>query len=159
MIDALLEKTGWSAQLTFVVRDLNINGLRENDFRCLQDVMDIYDMFNIVDKPTCFKTENNALLDVLFTASRKRIAGTLNVNTGISDFHNLIAFTSKMYVPETGDRNIQYRSYKYFDDELFKDDIASAPYYVSDIFDDFDDTYWFNHMLIKNVIDHHALLK
>ena len=54
------------------------------------------------------------------------------------------------------DRNIQYRSYKHFDDELFKDDIASAPYHVRDIFDNFDDTYWFNHTLIKNVIDHHA---
>ena len=61
-----------------------------------------------------------------------------------------------MHVPKTGDRNIQYRSYKNFDDELFKDDIASASYHVGDIFDDFDDTYWFNHTLIKNVIDHHA---
>ena len=118
--------------------------------------MDVYDMFNIVDKPTCFKTENNTLLDVILTSNKKRIASTLNVNTGISDFHNLIAFSSKMNVPKTGDRNIQYRSYKHFDHELFKDDIASAPYRVGDIFDDFDDTYWFNHTLIKNIIDHHA---
>ena len=106
-------------------------------------------MFNIVDKPTCFKTENNTLLDVILTSNRKRIAGTLNVNTGISDFHNLIAFSYKMHVPITGDRNIQYRSYKHFDNELFKDDIASAPFHVGDIFDGFDDTYWFNHMLLK----------
>ena len=156
MIDALLEKTRCSAQLTFVIGDLNINGLCENEFRCLQDVIDVYDMFNIVDKPTCFKTENNTLLDVILISNRQRIAGTLNVNTGISDFHNLIAFSSKMHVPKTGDRNIQYRSYKHFNDEIFKDDIASAPYHVGDIFDDFDDTYWFNHMLIKNVIDYHA---
>ena len=76
--------------------DLKINGLCENDFRCLQDVMDAYDMFNIVDK-----TENNTLLDVIITLNRKRIAGTLNVNTGISDFHNLIAFSSKMHAPKT----------------------------------------------------------
>ena len=61
-----------------------------------------------------------------------------------------------MNVPKRGDPNIQYRSYKHFDDELFKDDIASAPYHIGDIFDDFDDIYWFKHMLIKNVIDHHA---
>ena len=156
MIDVLLEKTRCSAQLTFVLGDLNINGLCENDFRCLQDVMDIHDMFNIIDKPTCFKTDNNTLLDVILSSNRKRIAGTLNVNTGISDFHNLVAFSSKMHVPKTANRNIQYRSYKHFDDELFKHDIASAPYHVGDIFDDFDDTYWFSHTLIKNVIDHHA---
>ena len=74
MIDVLLEKTRCSAQLTFVIGDLNINGLCENEFRCLQDVMDVYDMFNIVDKPTCFKTENNTLLDVILTSNRKRIA-------------------------------------------------------------------------------------
>ena len=113
--------------------------------------MYVYDMFNIVDKPTCFKTENNTLLDVILTSYRKRLAGTLNVDTAISDFHNLIAFSSKMHVPKTGDRNIQYRSYKHFGDELFKDDIASAPYHVGDIFDDFDDTYWFNHLLIKTI--------
>ena len=111
--------------------------------------MNVYDMFNIVDKPTCFKTENNTLLDVILTSNKKRIASTLNINTCISDFHSLVAFSSKMPVPKTGDQNIQYRSYKHFDDELFKDDIASAPYLVGDIFDDFDDTYWFNHTLIK----------
>ena len=58
--------------------------------------MDAYDMFNIVDK-----TENNTILDVIITSNRKRIAGTLNVNTGISDFHNLIAFSSKMHAPKT----------------------------------------------------------
>ena len=51
MIDVLLEKTRCSAHLTFVLGDLNINGLCENDFRCLQDVMDIHDMFDIIDKP------------------------------------------------------------------------------------------------------------
>ena len=39
---------------------------------------------------------------------------------------------------------------------LLKYDIASAPYHVGDIFDDFDDIFWFNHTLMKIVIDHHA---
>ena len=113
--------------------------------------MDVYDMFNIVDELTCFKTETNTLLDVILTSNRKRITGTINVYTGISDFHNLIAFSSKMHVPKTGDRNIQCRSYKHFDDGLFKDDISAAPYHVGVVFDDFDDAYWFNHTLLKMV--------
>ena len=71
-IDVLLEKTRCSAQLTFVIGDLNINGLCENYFRCLQDVMDVYDMFNIVDKPTCFKTENNMLYLMLYLLQTRR---------------------------------------------------------------------------------------
>ena len=54
---------------------------------------------------------------------------------------------------------IQYRSYKKFDEALFKHDIANAPYHVGNIFDDFDDIYWYNHMLIKYVMDDHAPLK
>ena len=104
------------------------------------------DMFNIVDKLTCFKTENNTLLDVILTSNRNRIAGTLNVNTGINDFHNLIAFDSKMHVLKSGDRNIQYCSYKHFDDERFKD-IASASYHVGDIFD------YFAVLLVKSYAD------
>ena len=69
MIDVLLEKTRCSAQLTNVLGNLNISGLCENDFRCLQDVMDIHDMFNIIDKPTCFKTYNNTLMDVILTSN------------------------------------------------------------------------------------------
>ena len=107
MIDVLLEKTRCSAQSTFVLGDLNISGLCENDFRCLQDVMDIHDMFNIIDKPTCFKTDNNTLLDVILNSNRKRIAGNLNVDRGISDFHNLVAFSSKMHVPKMANRNMQ----------------------------------------------------
>ena len=75
MIDVLLEKTRCSAQLTFVIGDLNINGLCKDDFRCLQDMMDVYDMFNIVDKLTCFKTKNNTLLMLyLFQTGRESLA-------------------------------------------------------------------------------------
>ena len=34
-----------------------------------------------------------------------------------------------------------------------------APYHVGDIFDDFDVTYWFNHTLVKYIMDNHAPLK
>ena len=80
MIDVLLEKNN------FCYRWPEHKWIVWNDFRCLQDVMDVYDMSNIVDKPTCFKTENNMLLNVILTSNRKRICSTLNVNTGISDF-------------------------------------------------------------------------
>ena len=76
---------------------------------------------------------------VILTSNRKIIAGSLNVNTGINDFHDLVAFSFKMHVPKTANRNIQYRSYKHFDDELFEHNIASAPYHVGDIFDSFDE--------------------
>ena len=80
------------------------------------------------------------------------MASALNVNTVISDFHNLIAFSSKMHVPKTANRNTQYRSYKHFDYELFECVIVSARYHASAIFDGVSDICWFNHTLIKMVL-------
>lgn len=83
----------------------------------------------------------------------------LNIDTGISDYHNLIAFSTKIYVPKPGSQYITYRSYKNFDESQFKHDLSSVPYHVSDIFEDYDDKYWFNHKLIQSVIEDHAPLK
>ena len=99
------------------------------------------------------------MLDVILTSNKRRVAHTLNVNTGISDFYNLIAFSTKIQINKTGNKYVQYRSYKKFDEAFFKHDIANAPYHVGNIFDDFDDICWHNHMLIKYVMDDHAPLK
>ena len=34
-----------------------------------------------------------------------------------------------------------------------------APFYVGNVFDDVDDIFWFNHALIKNIIDGHSPIK
>ena len=159
-IDVLLDVSrSHPPSVIYVLGDLNINALSDSDFKCLKDVMDIHDLHNVIDSPTCFKSENKSLLDVILTSNKRRVAHTLNVNTGISDFHNLIAFSTKIQIPKTGNKYIQYRSYKKFDEALFKHDIANAPYHVGNIFDDFDDIYWYIHMLIKYVMDDHAPLK
>ena len=105
-----------------------------------------------------FKSENTSLLDFIIT-SNKRVADTLNLNTEINAFHNLVACSTKMHVPKLGRGRIQYRTFKNFDETSFKHDIEMAPYHVGDIFDDFDDTYWFNHTLVKYIMDNNAPLK
>ena len=159
-IDALLNTADVNRSSTvFIIGDLNINALCKRDFQCLKDVMDVHDLSNLIDEPTCFKSENNSLLDFIITSNKRRVADTLNLNTGISDFHNLVAFSTKMHVPKLGRRRIQYRTFKNFDETSFKHDIEMAPYHVGERFDDFDDTYWFNHTLVKFVMDNHAPLK
>ena len=111
----------------YVLGDLNINALRDSDFKCLKDVIDIHDLHNVVDNPTCFKSENKSLFDIIMTSNKRRVAHTLNVNTGISDFHNLIAFSTEIQIPKTANK---YHSYKKVDEALFKHDIANAPHHV-----------------------------
>ena len=52
-----------------------------------------------------------------------------------------------------------YRSYKQFDEASFKHDLDVAPFYVGNVFDDVDDIFWFNHALMKNIIDGNAPIK
>ena len=126
---------------------------------CLSDTLDICGLTNMIRKPTCFKSPAGTLLDVILTASPKRVASVLNVDTAISDFHNLIAFSTKLHVPRTTRDPIWYRSYKKFDEEYFKRDIATAPYHVGEIFDDLDDKFWYSKSLIDDIINEHAPLK
>ena len=143
----------------FVVGDLNINFLGENESRCLKDVMDVFGLHNLIDTPTCYKAVDPTLIDVILTSQRRRIASTLNVTTGISDFHNLIACSTKMHVPRNGNKYITYRSYKHFNQDSFKYDIDTAPFYVGNIFDGVDDIFWYNHTLIQDGINGHAPMK
>ena len=41
------------------------------------------------------KWENNSPADVITTSNKRRVADTLNLNTGISNFHNLAAFSKR----------------------------------------------------------------
>jgi hypothetical protein len=145
--------------MVYLLGDLNINLLCNHDSTCLYDVLDPYNMENIIEEPTCSMSENATLLDVIFTNNVRRIAATINVTNSISDFHNLTGFSTKIHVPRKKNDFVSYRSYKNFDENAFKHDLATAPFSVADIFDDLDDIYWFHSTLISDVIECHAPLK
>ena len=107
----------------FNVGDLDINVLCQQDSRCLFDVME-----------TRMLSLNWHVLNLIFqlclTTNRKRIADTLSFDVGLSDFHNMICFSSKIHVPRKRKNVISYRSYITFDLTNFKNDISKAPYHV-----------------------------
>ena len=100
-----------------------------------------FGLYNIIDTPTCYKSVDPTLIGVILTSQRRRIAGTINVTTGISDFHNVVACSTKMHVPRNGNITITYRSYKHFNQDSFKHEIDTAQFYVRNIFDDVDDIF------------------
>ena len=156
-IEVILE-TVQSEQFStvIVVGDLDINVLCQQDSRCLFDVIETHDLTNVISEPTCFKSSDPILLYLVLTANRKRIADTLNIDVGLSDFHNMICFSSKIHVPRERKNVISCRSYDTFDLTNFKNDISKAPYDVGEIFDDFDDKFWYTNKLICEVVDEYA---
>ena len=110
---------------------------------------------------------NEILLDLssswvrkdIFTSNNRRIAGTLNTDIGLSDYHNVVAFSTKLHLHRLAQKVMSYRSYKRFDEEICKGDISFAPFHVGNIVDDFEDPSWFNQTLLSNIIDSHAPIK
>ena len=148
-----------SISMPFIVGDLNINLLDHNESKCLTDSMDVTGLQNIIKEPTCFKGKNGTLLDIVLTISPRRVASTVNLNTGMSDFHHLVGFATKITIPKTGNAFVTYRSYKKFNEAEFRQDVANAPYQVLEIFDDIEDKYWFYETLTNEIINSHAPLK
>ena len=98
----------------FFFGDINCDMFKDN---ILCDLCDIYDMTNIVTGPTCFKSETPTLLDVFVTNKPNSFCRSINIDTGISHFHNLIGIISRAHVPKCGKHVIKYRSMKHFNVE------------------------------------------
>ena len=75
-----------------VIGDLNYDLLCEKKGKTLFDLMELFDLQNLVKEATCFmKNCKESLLDVILTNNKKLCMKTLNFNTGISGCHNMVS--------------------------------------------------------------------
>lgn len=140
-----------------IIGDMNINMLGEGNV--LECVLHTQGLTNLVKEPTCFKSKNPTLLDLVVTNVPKRFQNVTCFDSGLSDFHHMICFASKIKVQTKQKRSIIYRSYKQFKKEEYLRDIESAPFHVGEIFDTVDDSYWLCSELLRQIIDQHAPIK
>ena len=92
----------------------------------------------------------------MITNVPKRFKTVACIDTGLSDFHKMICFYTKIHVQHKKRKTIFYRSYKKFNEKEYVKDLYEAPFHVAEIFDSVDDSYWFCQSMIKDVIDKHA---
>ena len=116
--------------------NINCDMFKDN---ILCDLCDIYDMKNIVTGPTCFKGETPTRLNVFLTNKPNSFCRSINIDTGISDFHNLTGIISRAHAPKCEKRVIKYRSMKHFNVEEYSRDKNYVLFHICDIFDDVDD--------------------
>ena len=90
---------------------------------------------DIFKEPTCFKG-CPSLIDVIITNKPKRSQNSVSVDTGLSDFHNMVCVSTKFHLPKQNETTISYRSYKYCDRSNYLHDLSVAPFHVAEIFDD-----------------------
>ena len=71
-------------------------------------------LFKKPDKPSCIK--------VILANKSKSFQTSQIIETGISDFHKMVMTVSKVYFKKKGASVIQYRSYKNFSNDKFRND-------------------------------------
>ena len=69
----------------------------------------------------------------------RRVASTLNTRIGVSDFHNYFSAAMLLHAPEHIKHKINYRSFKNFNEDVYKRDIGYLPLQVAEVFDDVND--------------------
>ena len=109
--------------------DLNFDMLCEQKCSSLMNMCDIFDLKNLIKKPTCYTSNSNpSLVDVILTNSDtvSKIGGTCNFSSGLSDVHNVIACQLKFEIPENKSRWCNYRSFKHFDNDSFNNDLQNT---------------------------------
>ena len=90
----------------------------------LSDFLLVYNLKNLVNDKTCFKSLNNpTTIDLFLTNSKKSFQNTCSISTGISDFHNMVITVLETTFAKTKPKMIRYRSYKHFDNYLFCRDL------------------------------------
>ena len=79
-----------------VTGDMNFNMFNPNSLSAL---LPTYGLTNIISEPTCFKSSQPTLIDVMLVSKRRKYLKGFSVNTGISDFHNLIGGVLRFHRP------------------------------------------------------------
>ena len=89
-----------------IIGDLNFYMLQNN---VLSQMCPTLNLTNIITEPTCHKSNNATLIDVMLVTKRRKFIRGFSIDTGISDFHNLIGGVLRQQLPAPAKKVIQYR--------------------------------------------------
>ena len=142
-----------------IIGDYNADMLRDvTESRHINNLCNVYDLTNIIKKPTCFK-DGESLIDLILTNKPRSFLAWNVINTGLSDCHRMIygILPGQMCVRKK--YYIKYRSYKSFDERIFLEDENFLHMY--DCADLPDANIAFNKYisLMQNICDKHAPVK
>ena len=136
--------------------DMDIPGSDKKGF--LSDLCDTFALTNLINTKTCTKKSEGSSLDVFLTNHPRCFQHTCVIETALSDYHKLIGSFLRSKFHRLPPKNIHYRDYKNFDENLFLEDMASINFH--ELFEgDSSDNYDILTANVRKLIDKHAPLK
>ena len=121
----------------------------------VHNFMNGYALKNLIKEPTCFKSENPRCIDLILTNRYSSFQNTTTVETGLSDFHKMVLTVLKTTYQKAGPTVVNYRDYKNFSEQTFKQDLREELEIIksSDLsYDSFQNCF-------EKVLDKHAPMK
>ena len=139
--------------------DLNFDLQSEEKSRALKDIMCLFDLQNLITKPTFLSNHGESLIDVALTNSKQLFRHSDALECEASDGHSLISVVLREHLPRRLPKEVTYRSFKEFNEETYLRDLSQVPFCVAEVFDDPSDALWAMDLLHREILDEHAPLK
>ena len=94
--------------------DLNFDLINKDKSKALRDLMDLFDLDNIIGEPTFVSRHGSFMIDVALTNSRNKFHKSFVIDTGASDGHSMISTILKSKKPRALPKQVKYRSFRHF---------------------------------------------
>ena len=145
-----------------VIGDMNCNYLaesRNSELIHLTEISEVYQLTQIINKPTRITLTSKSLIDLIFTNQESRVVSHGVIDCGIND-HCLVYVVRKIAVP-TNNRHkyIATRSFKNFNSSFFIQELQSLPWGDIEFLDSPDEMWDVWKQLFTSVANKHAPLK
>ena len=86
---------------------------------------DIVSLTKLIKEPTCFKSQNSTLLDLILTNRPRSFMKSQNFKIDLIDCHKLICSILRASFKKLPPKIIKYRDQKHFDQKKFPHDLDS----------------------------------
>ena len=115
-----LDKYSGKYDNILLVGDLN----SEPSEKSMSEFCQVYNLNNINNKPTYYKTPDNpSCIDLFLTNCSKSFQSSLLLESGLSNFHQMSVTVMKIYYQKQSPKIINYRNYKGLSNQIFRDEL------------------------------------
>ena len=117
-LSAFLDSHSSTYEKVLILGDFNV----EVDDQKMKTFCDSYSLTSLLKQPTCYKNPSHPkCIDLILTNVPRSFQTTCLIETGLSDFHLMTLTVMRKSFKKLKPRVINYRSYKHFSDEIFRE--------------------------------------
>ena len=90
----------------------------------LKDFCNLYSLTSLINRPTCWENPSKpTCIDLILTNRPTFFQNTNVIETGLSDFHKMVVTIMKTSFRKLKPKIINYRKYKHFSNDIFRDSL------------------------------------